>query len=78
LIKKGWLIFPPLSPFKFPKGNRPKIFPNKNSIIHGPREITWGANLMKEAVNWQALYFLKEVGLVNTVAVLAFNTPRNL
>ena len=72
-LDKNDANFTPLSPLSFLKRTA-EIYPNKKSIIHGHREYTWKQTYERSCQLASALS-LKGVGIGDTVAVLAFNTP---
>ena len=72
-LDKNDANFTPLSPLSFLKRTA-EIYPNKKSIIHGHREYTWKQTYERSCQLASALS-LKGVGVGDTVAVLAFNTP---
>ena len=72
-LDKNDANFTPLSPLSFLKRTA-EIYPNKKSIIHGHREYTW-AQTYERSCQLASALSLKGVGIGDTVAVLAFNTP---
>ena len=72
-LDKNDANFTPLSPLSFLKRTA-EIYPSKKSIIHGHREYTWKQTYERSCQLASALS-LKGVGVGDTVAVLAFNTP---
>ena len=72
-LDKNDANFTPLSPLSFLKRTA-EIYPDKKSIIHGHREYTW-AQTYERSCQLASALSLKGVGIGDTVAVLAFNTP---